>query len=147
MKKLIPAIFFLGLIAWGVSLWIIVLGHADLISLGRERGFAVGTSSIFLATTVGGLLWAVGKARILLTPMMIVSGLWIMAFFAFGFSPYVVGLFGAPSEERIRETAQANGYSEEWIEKALHGPAMSSATDYMVDVYQWELFAEVKQPQ
>ena len=48
MKKLIPTIFFFGLVAWGVSLWIVVLGHADLVSIGRDRNFAVTTNSIFL---------------------------------------------------------------------------------------------------
>ena len=62
-------------------------------------------------------------------------------------SPYALGLFGALSEERIREAAQANGYSDEWIDKVIHGPAVSAATSYMVDVYQWELFSEVKHPQ
>lgn len=147
MKKLIPRVFFLGLVAWGVSLWIVVLGHADLISIGRGRGFAGTTNSIFVITTAGGLFWAASKARNLLTPMIIVLGLWIMAFFAFGFSPYVMGLFGAPSEQKIRKTAEANGYSKDWIEKALHGPAVSAATSYMVDAYQWELLAEVRRPQ
>jgi len=124
-----------------------VLGHADLISIGRDRSFAVTTNSIFLITTSGGLLWATAKARVLLTPMIIVLGIWIMAFFAFGFSPYVMGLFGAPSEQKIRKTAEANEYSKDWIEKALRGPAVSAATSYMVDTYQWELLAEVKHPQ
>jgi hypothetical protein len=147
MKKWIPTIFFLGLIAWGASLWIVALGHADPIAIGRDRSFGITMNLISLVTTIGGLLWAVAKARVLLIPMTIAVGVWIKAFLVFGFLPYVTGLFGAPSEEKIRATAEANGYSNEWIEKALCGPAMSAATEYMVDVYQWELLAEVKQPQ
>lgn len=146
MKRLIPTIFYIGLIGWGVSLWIIVLSHADLLSIGRDRAFAIITNLVFLFTTSGGILWAATKAKMLLTPMIVGFGLWIMAFLGFGFWPYTLGLFGAPSEAKIREAAQANGYSEEWIEKAIHGPAVSAATGYMVDVYQWVLLFDVRQP-
>lgn len=147
MKTLIPILFFVGLVAWGVSFGVIVLGHADLLPIGRDRTFGVATSLMFLITSIGGIFWAAAKSRILLTQMIIAFGIWMMAFFAFGIWPYALGMFGAPSEERIRQTAQANGYSDGWIEKALHGPARSAATSYMVDVYRWELLSEVKLPQ
>lgn len=63
-----------------------------------------------------------------------------------GGTPFLLGLFGRPSDEAIRQRASANGYSLEWIEKALHGPAISAASPYMVDVYLWELRAEVGVP-
>lgn len=136
--------FFAGLIAWGASLGTIVLAHGDLSPFGRDRGFAVTTSSIFLGTTVGGLLWAAIKGRALLTPMVVALGIWIAFFFACGLPPYILGIFGAPAEMTLRKTGQANGYSDEWIEKALLGPAMSAASGYMVDVYLWELLAEIR---
>jgi hypothetical protein len=113
MKRLVPTIFFVGLIAWGMSFWVIVLGHADIVSVGRDRTFGIATSMMFLTTSVGGLLWATARARGLLLPMVIALGLWTLVFFAFGFLPYALGMFGAPTEERIRQIAQANGYSEE----------------------------------
>ena len=144
MRKTIPYIFFSGLIAWFISFWVIALGHADLISIGRERVFGITVNIMFLFSTLGGIFWAIAKAKRLLTPMIIASGLWVAVCLSFGFLPYILGLFGAPSEDKIIENAIVNGYSQDWITKALNGPVVSASTSYMVDVYQWQLLAEVK---
>ena len=146
MNKLMPCLFFGGLVAWVAALLVTALAHSDLPLWGRSRYFPLITSMLFFSTTVCGIVWAARNSKLLLTPMVITVVWWSVAGYGIGGRTLIPAMFGPPSEERIREIAQANGYPEDWTEKALHGPAMSAASSYMVDAYLWGLLSEVRTP-
>lgn len=130
---------------WATALLLTALAHADLPLWGRDRHLLSISSGVFGLTTLGGWVWAVLCARRLFWPMFFAGLLWLGVILGGG-RDFFLGLTGPPSIDVIRMTAVRNGYPEEWIEKSLHGPAVSAASDYMVDVYLWELLSEVRVP-
>ena len=120
-------------IGWLIGLFYIRLASSDLFLFGNDRWFAILINSLFLMSII---IYFIRNRRRKVREVIILS-IFILTIFITRLEPIVLGIFGSPSADFIKQVAIEQGATDSWI-RDEYSPARSAATYYDVDISHWD---------